>query len=144
MHTQDGKIFVNRTLDLSSIKAVGFDLDHTLVRYRRENFEALAFKKTLEKHGLPLNERNLVSGNDGLFDPELIYLDYGRSYTLTETKSPDGYIGLPQSLKNAKSFSVLGQGYLGPIPVPVIIFFVIALSARIFPKVISCASSTKT
>ena len=49
MHTQDGKIFVNRTLDLSSIKAVGFDLDHTLVRYRRENFEALAFKKTLEK-----------------------------------------------------------------------------------------------
>lgn len=35
--------------------------------------------------------------------------------------------GLPQSLKNAKSFSVLGQGYLGPIPVPVIVFFVIAL-----------------
>ena len=49
MNTKEGKIFVNRTLDLSSIKAVGFDLDHTLVRYRRENFEALAFKKTLEK-----------------------------------------------------------------------------------------------
>ena len=47
------------------------------------------------------NERvggNLVSGENGYFDPELIYLDYGRSYTLTETKSPNGYIGLPQSL----------------------------------------------
>ena len=41
---------------------------------------------------------NLVSGSDGCFSPELIYLDYGKSYTLTETKSPNGYIGLPQSL----------------------------------------------
>jgi uncharacterized surface anchored protein len=47
------------------------------------------------------NERvggNLVSGENGYFDPELIYLDYGRSYILTETKSPNGFIGLPQSL----------------------------------------------
>ncbi len=41
---------------------------------------------------------NLVSDDNGLFDPEVIYLDYGRSYTLTETESPNGYIGLPQSL----------------------------------------------
>lgn len=43
------RIFVNRTLNMGDIKAIGFDVDNTLVQYRRENFEALAFRKTLEK-----------------------------------------------------------------------------------------------
>jgi 5'-nucleotidase len=43
------KIFVNRSLNMASIKAIGFDMDHTLVVYNRENFEALAFAETLKK-----------------------------------------------------------------------------------------------
>ena len=43
----------------------------------------------------------------------------GVSYTISG--------GLPQSLKGAESFLFLGQGYLGPIPVPVIIFLIFAL-----------------
>ena len=43
------RIFVNRSLNLSSIKSIGFDMDHTLAKYNRINFEALAFEKTLEK-----------------------------------------------------------------------------------------------
>lgn len=44
-----GRIFVNRTLNLKRIGYLGFDMDHTLVRYNSENFEALAHRKMLEK-----------------------------------------------------------------------------------------------
>ncbi len=43
------KIYVNRSLNLASIKSVGFDMDHTLVLYNRENFESLAFHETVKK-----------------------------------------------------------------------------------------------
>jgi 5'-nucleotidase len=42
-------VFVNRTLDMADIRAVGFDMDHTLISYKRESFEDLAFHTTLEK-----------------------------------------------------------------------------------------------
>jgi HAD superfamily 5'-nucleotidase-like hydrolase len=43
------RIFVNRSLNMGTIKAIGFDMDHTLVPYKREAFEALAFRETLKK-----------------------------------------------------------------------------------------------
>ncbi len=43
------KIFVNRSLNMGRIKAIGFDMDHTLVTYNREAFEALAFTETVKK-----------------------------------------------------------------------------------------------
>ena len=36
-------IFCNRTLNLRSIRAVGYDMDYTLVHYRAEEGEKLAF-----------------------------------------------------------------------------------------------------
>ena len=50
------KIYVNRSLNMESIQSVGFDMDHTLVLYNRENFENLAFHATVKKfveHGYP-------------------------------------------------------------------------------------------
>lgn len=44
-----GKVFVNRTLNLKRIGYLGFDMDHTLVRYHSENFEALAHRVMIEK-----------------------------------------------------------------------------------------------
>lgn len=44
-----GRVFVNRTLNLKRIKYMGFDMDHTLVRYKSENFEALAHRIMIEK-----------------------------------------------------------------------------------------------
>lgn len=44
-----GKVFVNRTLNLKRIRYLGFDMDHTLVRYKSENFEALAHRMMVEK-----------------------------------------------------------------------------------------------
>lgn len=42
-------IFVNRTLNLKRIKYIGFDMDHTLIRYNSANFEQLAHRVMLEK-----------------------------------------------------------------------------------------------
>lgn len=44
-----GRVFVNRTLNLKRIRYFGFDMDHTLVRYKSENFEALAHRTMIEK-----------------------------------------------------------------------------------------------
>lgn len=43
------RIFVNRSLNMGRIRAIGFDMDHTLAIYNREEFEALAFRVTLAK-----------------------------------------------------------------------------------------------
>lgn len=42
-------VFVNRTLNLKRIKYIGFDMDHTLVRYKSANFERLAHETMLRK-----------------------------------------------------------------------------------------------
>ena len=43
------RIFCNRTLNMKSIKAVGFDMDYTLALYKPESFEKLAYEETLKK-----------------------------------------------------------------------------------------------
>jgi len=51
------KVFVNRTLNLKKIQYIGFDMDHTLVRYQSQNFEKLvhsmARRKLVEELGYP-------------------------------------------------------------------------------------------
>ncbi len=42
-------IFVNRILNLKKIKAIGFDMDYTLVRYHTERFEELTYNTVLNK-----------------------------------------------------------------------------------------------
>ena len=44
-----GRIFVNRTLNLKRIHYLGFDMDHTLVRYKSAAFEGLAHRMMIEK-----------------------------------------------------------------------------------------------
>jgi len=43
------KIFCNRSLNMKSIKAVGFDMDYTLAQYKEETFETLAYDETIKK-----------------------------------------------------------------------------------------------
>jgi HAD superfamily 5'-nucleotidase-like hydrolase len=43
------KVFVNRILNLKKIKRIGLDMDHTLIRYHSENFEALVYKLVQQK-----------------------------------------------------------------------------------------------
>ena len=50
-------IYVNRILNMKQIKVIGFDMDHTLVRYHSDKFEELTFnvaiKKLHEDYNLP-------------------------------------------------------------------------------------------
>lgn len=43
------RIYCNRSLNMKTIKAVGFDMDYTLALYKPETFEALAYAETLKK-----------------------------------------------------------------------------------------------
>lgn len=45
----DRAVYVNRTLNMKRINYIGLDMDHTLIRYKSHNFEALAHKIMLEK-----------------------------------------------------------------------------------------------
>ncbi|MBL7664838.1 MAG: HAD-IG family 5'-nucleotidase [Bacteriovoracaceae bacterium] len=61
-------IYVNRTLNMKQVKAIGFDMDHTLVRYKKKAFEQLTYdemkKKLVKVHGYPAAVSKLE------FDPE--------------------------------------------------------------------------
>lgn len=49
MKAHTGRVYVNRTLNLKRINYIGFDMDHTLIRYNSRAFEELTHKILLEK-----------------------------------------------------------------------------------------------
>lgn len=62
-------LFCNRTLNLRSIRAIGFDMDYTLIHYRTEYWEQRAFeymRDRLVADGYPVQ--------DLTFDPETVQL----------------------------------------------------------------------
>jgi HAD superfamily 5'-nucleotidase-like hydrolase len=62
-------VFANRTLNLRSIRAIGFDMDYTLVHYRVEDWERRAYyhcKQRLLDAGWPVGELE--------FDPRVVSL----------------------------------------------------------------------
>ncbi|MDD5091630.1 MAG: HAD-IG family 5'-nucleotidase [Candidatus Wallbacteria bacterium] len=66
------RIFVNRNLRLDKIKAVGFDMDHTLAVYNRDTIEPLDFSLTIERmismgypdslKGIPYDKNTMIRG----------------------------------------------------------------------------------
>jgi len=61
------KIFCNRTLNLRSIKAVGYDMDYTLIHYRVDKWERRSFshmRRKLATQGWPIEELR--------FDPDTV------------------------------------------------------------------------
>jgi HAD superfamily 5'-nucleotidase-like hydrolase len=71
-------IFVNRTLNLRSIKAVGYDMDYTLVHYRVAEWEERAFahaQERLARSGWPVEE--LVFDRDAVIRGLAIDLEHG-------------------------------------------------------------------
>ena len=60
-------MWCNRTLNLRAIRAIGYDMDYTLVHYRTDEWERAAFNRALG----PLAQRGWPV--DGLtFDPESV------------------------------------------------------------------------
>ena len=64
-------IYVNRVLNMKAIDAIGFDMDHTLVRYYSDRFEELTFKITIEKL--------IASGNYPKEELEKFKFDFNRA-----------------------------------------------------------------
>src|SRR5512145_2261578 len=63
------RIYCNRTLNLRPVKAVGFDMDYTLVHYRVEEWETGAYehaRRNLMRRGWPVEHLT--------FDPEFVTL----------------------------------------------------------------------
>jgi HAD superfamily 5'-nucleotidase-like hydrolase len=53
------RVWCNRTLNLRSIKAIGYDMDYTLVHYRTREWERAAFERALgplERRGWPVKD----------------------------------------------------------------------------------------
>ena len=53
------RIFCNRTLNLRSIRAIGYDMDYTLIHYRVEKWEQRSFstmRRKLREAGWPVGE----------------------------------------------------------------------------------------
>jgi len=53
------RVWCNRTLNLRSIRAVGYDMDYTLVHYRTKEWERAAFERALgplERRGWPVKD----------------------------------------------------------------------------------------
>jgi len=74
------RIFVNRSLNMGNTRAIGFDMDHTLAMYNRENFEALAFRATLGKFidaGYPAELETLQFKPEFLIRGLLVDMDRG-------------------------------------------------------------------
>ncbi|BDU70099.1 haloacid dehalogenase [Geothrix oryzae] len=65
------KLFALRTLPLGEIRAIGFDMDHTLARYRSPEIDELAFKKAA---------RLLV--RDRGYSPWLLEVDYDPAFAV--------------------------------------------------------------
>ncbi len=60
-------VFCNRTLNLRSVKAIGYDMDYTLVDYHVEEWERRAYERARDKfaeHGWPVQDLE--------YDPEAI------------------------------------------------------------------------
>ncbi len=65
------KLYALRTLPMGDIKAIGFDMDHTLARYRTPEIDELAFKKSA---------RLLV--RDRGYSPWLLEIDYDPDFAV--------------------------------------------------------------
>lgn len=67
---ESNQVFVNRTLNMRKIKAVGFDMDYTLVRYNTQNFESETHKVLAQKL---IAEKQYPKDISKLkFDPKLV------------------------------------------------------------------------
>ena len=65
LHSPERGVFCNRTLNLRSIRAIGYDMDYTLIHYHEEKWEREAYEHTREsfrQRGWPVEELEFNPG----------------------------------------------------------------------------------
>lgn len=103
-------VFANRTLNLRSVAAIGYDMDYTLIHYRTDEWEGAAFE-----HAVNLLEARDWPVGDLTFDPDefiqglVIDLDTGNLVKATRF----GYVIHAHHGTRSLSFDELRRTYAG-------------------------------
>jgi 5'-nucleotidase len=103
-------VFANRTLNLRSVEAVGYDMDYTLIHYRTDEWESAAFEHArtlLGSRGWPVDQ--LRYDPDEFIQGLVIDLDTGNLVKATRF----GYVIHAQHGTRELSFDELRQAYAG-------------------------------
>jgi 5'-nucleotidase len=103
-------VFANRTLNLRSVRAIGYDMDYTLIHYRSEVWESAAFehaRRLLDLRGWPVQD--LVFEPDDYIQGLVIDLDRGNLVKATRF----GYVIQAQHGTRPLTFDQLRSAYTG-------------------------------
>ena len=102
-------VYANRTLNLRSVRAIGYDMDYTLIHYRSDEWEHAAFRhacRVLDAGGYPVH--------DVTFDPDYLQglvIDLDRGNLIKATRF--GYVIQAQHGTRQLSFDELRSTYAG-------------------------------
>ncbi|WP_149359549.1 HAD-IG family 5'-nucleotidase [Lolliginicoccus suaedae] len=109
--TEPGRrVYANRTLNLRSVGAIGYDMDYTLLNYRTEVWEGAAFehaRRTLAERGFPVGD--LVFEADKYLQGLALDLDLGNLVKATRF----GYVIQAQHGTRKLTFDELRRTYDG-------------------------------
>jgi HAD superfamily 5'-nucleotidase-like hydrolase len=106
------RVFCNRTLNLGYLKAIGYDLDYTLIQYRMEPWEGATFsflREKLQERGWPVGEAK--------FDPLALQVGLFIDRHLGNIIKADqfGYVKRGKHGTRALSFEELRTVYSGEL-----------------------------
>jgi 5'-nucleotidase len=105
-------VFANRTLNLRSVEAIGYDMDYTLIHYRTDEWESVAFehaRRVLHIRGYPVE--GLVFEPDRFIQGLVIDLELGHLIKATRF----GYVIQAYHGTRELSFDELREAYAGVV-----------------------------
>ena len=105
-------VYANRTLNLRSVEAIGYDMDYTLIHYRTDEWESAAFehaRQMLALSGMPVND--VVFNPDHFIQGLVIDLDLGNLLKATRF----GYVIQAQHGTRMLTFEELRFAYAGVV-----------------------------
>ncbi|WP_211659115.1 HAD-IG family 5'-nucleotidase [Phytoactinopolyspora halophila] len=103
-------IYANRTLNLRSVEAIGYDMDYTLIHYRTDEWEGSAFehgRRLLAERGFPVHD--VAFDADHYTQGLVIDLDLGNLVKATRF----GYVIQAQHGTRQLTFDELRRAYAG-------------------------------
>lgn len=106
------RVYANRTLNLRSVQAIGYDMDYTLIHYRTEEWEGVAFehaRRVLAALGLPVD--GVVFEPDRFIQGLVIDLQLGNLVKATRF----GYVVKAYHGTRALEFDELRRAYAGVV-----------------------------